>query len=269
MAIYFVGDIQGCYQELTTLLDRVSFDPSEDQLWPVGDLIARGPNSLETMRLLLSLGDSVKAVLGNHDLHFLATYHGIHKIKKNDKLEALFNAHDIDEIVSWLKAQPLVRKIEDHPVYMSHAGLPPQWTAEQALKQSDEASKLIQSEQSIEWLKKMYGNTPNNWEQAHTKEEKFRFTINALTRMRFCYPDGSLDFNCKSKPSSAPKELKPWFNLPNNLANNKWLFGHWAALLGHCENQQCIALDTGCVWGHHMTMLKWPDSILITQQAMN
>lgn len=266
MAIYFVGDIQGCFTELTQLLKQVNFNKKKDQLWVAGDMVARGTQSLETLRFIMSLGASAKVVLGNHDLHLLATYYGLKKVKEKDHLTKTLNAPDVEKIMDWLAQQPLIQKLPDEEVYMSHAGLSPQWSIKTALKQAKKAHKLIRSKQRVEWLKEMYGELPNNWLDANTDIEKFRYTINSLTRMRFCHKDGSLDFNCKNSPQSAPKNLKPWFSFPNHLKNMYWIFGHWAALSGHCSNPNAFALDTGCVWGNHLTLLRWHDKAVFNQK---
>lgn len=266
MAIYFVGDIQGCYEEFNRLLDKIKFDPLRDELWIAGDMIARGSDSLATMKLILSLGESVKAVLGNHDLHFLSTVAGLFKVKKKDNLANLIDSPELPDIIAWMKQQPLVRKLPNKNVYMSHAGLPPQWTPELAYEQSQKAQLLISADDNTDNLQKMYGNRPSNWLAAETSVEQFRFTVNALTRMRYCHLDGSLDFDCKVAPNNAPRDLKPWFEF-NHLQEVTWIFGHWASLLGHCNTKNVYALDTGCVWGHHLTILKWPDKTLFTEPS--
>ncbi|XQW84482.1 symmetrical bis(5'-nucleosyl)-tetraphosphatase [Thalassotalea piscium] len=267
MATYFVGDIQGCYQELLALLEKVKFDPSNDQLWVAGDMVARGPDSLATIELLMSLGDSVKAVLGNHDLHLLAVIAGHKKVKKQDKLSSLLASPHLEKITTWLINTPLLRKLPDQEVYLSHAGLSPQWSIKTAKKQAKFAEKKLRSNESNQWLKKMYGEQPNTWENAKNDEEKFRFTINALTRMRYCYLDGSLEFNCKLPINQAPKNIVPWYELSKDLSHCFWFFGHWAALKGNCSHKNVIALDTGCVWGEHLTFYHWEEHKIYTQKA--
>ncbi|WP_286233618.1 symmetrical bis(5'-nucleosyl)-tetraphosphatase [Thalassotalea sediminis] len=269
MAIYFIGDIQGCYQELRLLLDKASFDPSKDQLWIAGDMIARGPASYQTLKFLISLGDAVKPILGNHDLHLLATYEGIKKEKAKDQLSELLDAPDIDEIINWLAQQPLLRKLPNESVYMSHAGLSPEWQIEDAIECARFAEAKISGKKRRHWLSIMYGEKPNSWLKVKNKEDKFRFTINAFTRMRYCYADGSLDFDCKASPSNAPKKLSPWFTqTKKQLTQAHWIFGHWAALEGKVTTKHIYALDTGCVWGGQLTLLRWHDKKYITQQAL-
>jgi bis(5'-nucleosyl)-tetraphosphatase (symmetrical) len=268
MAIYFVGDIQGCYSELKALLTQVNFSAKHDQLWVAGDMVARGPDSYKTLKYLMSLGESVKAVLGNHDLHLLAIYAGIKKAKKSDYLDTLLSAPDVNEIIDWIAQQPLLRKLPDEEVYMSHAGLPPQWTIEQALEAAKFAEKKIQSPERDKWLRKMYGEKPNDWQKAATKTEQFRYTINGLTRMRYCYLNGKLEFHCKTAPEEAANNLKPWFLLmKNQLKNSHWIFGHWAALMGKVNVKGLYALDTGCVWGGHLTLLRWHDKTIFTEDS--
>jgi bis(5'-nucleosyl)-tetraphosphatase (symmetrical) len=280
MALYFVGDIQGCLTELKALLSQVNFTPKVDELWLVGDLVARGPHSLETLRFIKSLGDSAKTVLGNHDLHLLATYAGLKKAKKNDFLHSLLSAHDVDELMNWLAKQPLLRKIPTENTYMSHAGLSPQWSIDTAVKQADIAQQYLASNNRKHWLNLMYEEQPNSWEKAVTAEDQFRYTINALTRMRYCIlgessvlgeavnGDGALEFQCKAPPAEAPKNLTPWFNLTKLPDGASWIFGHWATLMGACEAADIYALDTGCVWGEYMTLLRWEDKKIFQQKAV-
>jgi len=264
---YFVGDIQGCFDELMLLLKQVSFDYNKDTLWVAGDLVARGKKSLETIEFLMSLKQSAKIVLGNHDLHLLATYEGIKKVKTNDHLDDLLNSPQIDKMMDWLASQPLIQKLPDENVYMSHAGLSPQWTIDDAVTQADNIHQKLSSSNRKHWLSCMYGEHPNNWKQAQTDEELFRYSINALTRMRFCQLNGDLEFHCKESPSNAPKDLKPWFEL-SDLEGVNWIFGHWAALMGKCINKKAYALDTGCVWGNHLTLLRWHDKAFFTQNSL-
>lgn len=267
MAIYFVGDIQGCYDELRALLAQVSFSPEKDQLWLAGDLVARGPDSLKTLRFIKSLGDSAKVVLGNHDLHLLAIHAGIKKAKPSDFLDELLTADDINELMDWLAKQPLIQKLPNENVYMSHAGLPPHWSPEQAMEQAQLASNKLASELRKDWLEVMYGEDPKQWGLAESAVEKFRFTINSLTRMRFCQLDHALDFDCKLSLEQAPSNLKPWFELVKQSENYDWIFGHWATLMGHCKAENIHALDTGCVWGGYLTLLRWSDKKMFTEHS--
>jgi len=268
MAIYFIGDIQGCYNELKALLNQVNFNSNKDELWAAGDLVARGPDSYKTLKFLYSLGNSAKVVLGNHDLHLLAIYAGIKKPKASDLLDELLTSPDIDELMQWLATQPLVRKLPNEEVYLSHAGIPPQWTIKQALHFAKHAQEKLASKDRNLWLKKMYGEKPNNWQQVSSEEDTFRYTINGLTRMRFCELPGQLDFSCKSKPQNAPPHLVPWYHLATEqLKNCSWIFGHWAALMGNIQIENLYALDTGCVWGGHLTLLRWQDKKIFIEPS--
>ncbi|QBY04867.1 symmetrical bis(5'-nucleosyl)-tetraphosphatase [Thalassotalea sp. HSM 43] len=269
MAIYLIGDIQGCHTELLQLVDKINFNAKKDQLWFCGDLVARGPDSLATLRYIKGLGKAAKTVLGNHDLHLIATYHGIGRVNKKDKLEELLNAKDCAELMDWLLQQPLVLQLPDADAYLSHAGLPPEWTPKKALKMSAFVQKKLQSKKRKKWLRDMYGDFPNKWQHAHSDIEKFRFTVNAMTRMRFCYQDGGLELNCKGSPqTNQNKHLQPWYEVQQNLANVDWIFGHWAALEGNTIAKNIHAIDTGCVWGGTLTALRWPDKKLFQVNAV-
>ena len=280
MAIYLVGDIQGCFNELTALLVQVNFDDKKDTLYLAGDLVARGPDSLKTLRLVKSLGESAKVVLGNHDLHLLAVHAGIKKAKKSDQLAALLAADDIDDLMDWLAAQPLLQKIPQlysqtkqqaitNDAYMSHAGISPQWQLAEAIEQAQFVhSKLASSERNT-WLALMYGEEPNSWRQAKSEIDKFRFSINAFTRMRYCFSDGSLEFNQKESPDdNNVSGIVPWYELSQTIKDTAWVFGHWASLMGQCSHTNIYPLDTGCVWGNQLTMLRWHDKKYFSQAAI-
>mgnify|MGYP000719140790 FL=1 len=268
MATYFIGDIQGCYSELRALLAQADFCPNKDQLWVAGDMVARGPHSLETVQYLMSLGDSVKAVLGNHDLHLLSVIHGIKPEKKQDLLSPLLSSPTLNKIVDWLRHQPLLQKLPNEEVYMSHAGISPQWTIDDAIACAKFAEKRLRSANLTKWLTRMYGEMPNDWREVDSRTDKFRFTINAFTRMRYCNSDLTLEFACKRSPQDAPEDIKPWYLLSTETLNkSQWIFGHWAALMGHCPVPNAFALDTGCVWGGELTMLRWEDKQYFVESA--
>lgn len=273
MAIYLVGDIQGCYSELKALLKQVAFNRKIDQLYLAGDLVARGPDSLATLRFVKSLKQSAKVVLGNHDLHLLAVYAGIKKVKKQDKLDKLLAADDIDDLMNWLAQQPLLQQIANDNAYMSHAGISPQWNLQQAIAQANFASSRLSSKNRKQWLAVMYGEKPNDWQQAKTDVEKFRYTINAFTRMRYCDKNKHLEFDSKLAPKASsskekhPNSLLPWYELSSTLNETSWVFGHWAALMGNCSASNAYALDTGCVWGNHLTLLRWHDKKIFIEQS--
>jgi len=268
MALYLIGDIQGCYSELRALLKRVNFNPEHDQLWAAGDLVARGQDSLATIEYLRSLGTSFNSVLGNHDLHLMAIYHGLKKAKKSDKIDSLLASKNIEQIIDWLAQFPLILPLPDGKSFLSHAGISPQWTVTEALENAKFAEKKIKSKDRAKWLERMYGNQRNNWLDVSTKTDRFRFTINAFTRMRFCYDDGSLELDCKSLPSDAPQGVRPWFTLMSTEQTSyQWYFGHWAALMGQTSNKNAIALDTGCVWGNHLTIIDHSTNKLFTENS--
>ncbi len=268
-----VGDVQGCYSELKALLKQVAFNPNADQLYLAGDLVARGPNSLETLRFVKSLGQSAKVILGNHDLHLLAVYAGLKKVKKQDKLDKLLNAHDVDELMDWLAQQPLLQQIGNDNAYMSHAGISPQWNLQEAITQAKFVQQRLSAKNRNHWLSVMYGEKPNDWQQAKTEIEKFRYTINSFTRMRYCYANKHLEFENKLAPkiSSSKEQLQtgllPWYELSTTINETTWVFGHWAALMGKCSHKNIYALDTGCVWGGHLTILRWQDKKTFIEPA--
>ena len=270
MADYFVGDIQGCFNELQALLNQVSFNPDNDKLYVAGDIVARGKQSLETIRLIKSLGNSAQTVLGNHDLHLLAIAEGLKNAKKADLLDEILTAPDKIDLIEWLAQQPLLTKLPNEQVYLSHAGISPQWSVSDAINNAIFAEQKLQGNNRANWLTKMYGENPNNWLNVSNDSEKFRFIINAFARMRFCFNDSSLEFATKSAPEMTDKNqlsLTPWYKLVQLPKDCYWLFGHWASLMGQCSNPQVYALDTGCVWGQHLTLLRWQDKTIFTEKA--
>ncbi|WP_234495198.1 symmetrical bis(5'-nucleosyl)-tetraphosphatase [Vibrio maritimus] len=267
MANYIVGDIQGCLDELHLLLSSAQFNPEHDTVWFAGDLVARGPKSLETLRFVRSLGLSAKVCLGNHDLHLLAVSLGIHKAKPKDKTLPILDALDRDELLDWLRHHPLL--LEHDEFVVCHAGVSPQWTLEQARACAAEVETELKGANWKKLIKKMYSNEPDLWSESLSGIERFRYTINAFTRMRFCFPDGRLDMGCKLPPNDVnANEYIPWFQLPERQPLGKAvLFGHWAALGGYVSDE-VIGLDTGCVWGGALTMIRWEDKKLFSQQAL-
>lgn len=266
MSTYLIGDVHGCYDELQSLLGQVAFDPQRDQLWLTGDLVARGPASLEVLRFVRSLGDSVKLVLGNHDLHLLAVYAGISRNKPKDRISTLLQADDADELINWLRRQPLLQVDEEKKLVMAHAGITPQWDIETARMCAREVESVLSSDTYPLFLDAMYGDMPNNWSPELSGLARLRFSSNALTRMRFCFPNGQLDMISKETPESAPPPLKPWFNIPGPVSRDYTIvFGHWASLEGKGTPEGIIGLDTGCCWGGTLTMLRWEDKRVFTQ----
>lgn len=265
MASYAVGDIQGCLEALKALLDKIGFS-SADTLWVAGDLVNRGPNSLETLRLVKSLGDKSKVVLGNHDLHLLALHAKDAKLKPNDTLLPIFEAHDRAPLLDWLQQQPLLHYDAKFDTVMTHAGVPPCWNLQQARQYSKELQDVLQSPKAASFFAAMYGNKPDLWHDQLTGMERFRCITNHFTRMRFITLEGKLDFtqngklDLTSNDPLAPRSssLTPWFNLPSAVTSRQ-VFGHWAALAGETGKDQVINLDMGCVWGGRLKLMRLED----------
>lgn len=256
MAVYAVGDPQGCLAPLQRLLERLDFRPHRDRLWVVGDLVNRGPQSLATLRFIRALGEAATAVLGNHDLTLLAAAHGVTAPKKKDTYQEILDAPDRDELLDWLARRPLLHHDPALGYTMVHAGLPPQWDLQQALACARELETVLQSLDRGAFLEVMFGAEPQRWDPQLQGMERLRFITNCFTRMRFLYPDGSLDFQQKGPPGSQPPPLLPWFEIPGRRsADLNLVFGHWAAM-GHRQSPGVYALDSGCVWGNRLTALR-------------
>lgn len=268
MSTYLIGDIHGCFDELKALLQRVNFDPQADTLWLTGDLVARGPGSLEVLRFVRDLGDSVRLVLGNHDLHLLAVYAGISRNKPKDRITPLLEAPDADELINWLRRQPVLQVDEQQGIVMAHAGISPQWDLDTARLCAREVEAMLSSDSYPLFLDAMYGDMPNNWSPELTGLARLRFSTNVFTRMRYCFPNGQLDMICKDAPEKAPAPLKPWFSLSGPVADNySIIFGHWASLMGKGTPAHIYGLDTGCCWGGELTLLRWEDKQFIRQPS--
>lgn len=271
MTRYIVGDIQGCAKELRQVLDKASFNPKYDELWCVGDIVARGPESLEALQFIRSLGSAARCVLGNHDLNLLAVLCGVRKANPADKLDAILALSDDEqrELIHWFCQQPLL--LESHDMVMTHAGIYPWWSLTEAASYAEEVSRQLReacAEDALAgWLKEMYGNEPARWSDNLAGADRTRFVINALTRMRFCHHDGRLDFDAKGRPKTDNhSDLVPWYELAP-VTDKSVVFGHWAALEGETGRDDVIGLDTGCVWGNELTLLSWPDGRRYTQPA--
>ncbi len=249
MTLYAIGDVQGCAAALDRLLERLRFEPERDRLWLVGDLVNRGPDSLAVLRKVKALGDSATTVLGNHDLHLLATVAGNRTPRPTDTLDAVLAAPDRDELVDWLRRRPLLHFDARARRVLVHAGIPPQWSVYQACEHAEEIETLLRSDDWRAALATMYGDEPRLWREDLDEVSRRRFTINALTRMRYCDRHGELDMTQSGPPGSEPRGLVPWFDVPGRQAHNvQIVFGHWAAL-GLVRRPDVIALDSGCVWG--------------------
>ena len=257
MATYAIGDIQGCYDEMRRLLDTIGFDPAQDRLWLVGDLVNRGPQSPEVLRYLRSLGDRAISVLGNHDLHLLVVAAGVRKPHRGDTLDALLAAPDRDELLDWLRRQRLMHAGEGYA--MVHAGLLPQWSIAQALALAREVETALQGPDYGEFLGCMYGNAPAQWRDDLSGYDRLRVIVNAMTRLRLCTTDGVMEFTHKTGLSDAPAGYLPWFDVPGRASSNTpVLFGHWAAL-GLTLRADVLGLDSGCVWGRRLTAVRLED----------
>lgn len=268
MSTYLIGDVHGCLDELLALLAQVDFDAQHDTLWLTGDLVARGPASLDVLRYVRSLGPAVRMVLGNHDLHLLAVYAGISRNKPKDRITPLLEAPDADELINWLRRQPVLQVDDELKLIMAHAGITPQWDIETAQMCAREVESVLSSDSYPLFLDAMYGDMPNNWSPELTGLARLRFSTNALTRMRFCFPNGQLDMICKDTPENAPAPLKPWFELPRLVSPEySIIFGHWASLEGKGVPEGIYGLDTGCCWGGNLTLLRWEDKRYFTQPA--
>ncbi len=264
MSTYAIGDIQGCYSELQKLLNEINFDNKNDQLWFVGDLINRGPKSLQTIRFVKSLGANAKVVLGNHDLHLLAASKNIRPLSKKDTIKEILTADDIDELINWIKSRPLLITDNRLGFTMVHAGLAPQWTLENAKNLAQECEIILKSEKIKDFLSVMYGDKPNIWSKSLEGYDKQRFIINCLTRIRFCNNDGKLNLDIKVAPGMQKKSLVPWYALPNRKTQNeKIIFGHWSTIyLGNEKNfkkYNVYPIDTGCLWGGKLTAIRLED----------
>jgi bis(5'-nucleosyl)-tetraphosphatase (symmetrical) len=256
VAVFAVGDIQGCYDELRQALDAVAFDPAKDQLWCVGDLVNRGPKSLETLRFVRGLGSAAICVLGNHDLHLLALAAGNARHENEDSLKAVLDAPDRDELLHWLRYRPLAHHDPALDWLMVHAGLPPQWDLDTTLSCAREVEAVLRGDGHRDYFLQMYGNKPNRWDPALHGMERWRFITNCLTRLRFCGPDGRLTLKEKGPPGSQKAGRLPWFEHPQRVSRDQRIvFGHWSTL-GYAARHNVWALDTGCLWGGALTLLR-------------
>lgn len=263
MATYVVGDLQGCLDPLRELLDRVHFNPASDQLWLTGDLVNRGPASLACLRFIKNLGASAVTVLGNHDLHLLAIARAGLPHKRKDTLDEILNAPDRVELLDWLCQQPLMFVDEAKKCALVHAGVFPGWTLAQAQQRASEVEAVLQSDRCTEFLRHMYGDQPDNWSDELKDFDRWRFITNAFTRMRICATDqkhlNALELRYKEDVGKIPKGYVPWFTRYQPPSGWRILFGHWAALLAETGVENIIALDSGCVWGRFLTLLRLDD----------
>jgi bis(5'-nucleosyl)-tetraphosphatase (symmetrical) len=259
MATYAIGDVQGCYDALRRLLDLVRFDTAHDTLWLVGDLVNRGPQSAQTLRFIMSLGDRAITVLGNHDLHLLVVAAGHAKKQRGDTLDDILHAPDREALLHWLRRQKLMHAGGGYA--MVHAGLSPQWSIPRALALAREVENALQGEDHDALLRVMYGNEPHAWRDDLQGDDRLRVIINAMTRMRLCTAEGRMEFRHKLAPVAEhmPAGYLPWYDVPDRAsADTPVIFGHWASL-GVLLRTDVIGLDSGCVWGRKLSALRLND----------
>lgn len=263
MTTYAVGDVQGCYRELHALLERINFRPDQDELWFAGDLVNRGPESLDVLRFVFDLGDRAKVVLGNHDLHLLAAANGYRKLRRDDTLSSILSAPDRDRLLDWLRHCPLMHWDASLGFAMVHAGIPPQWSLTEALARAGEVETKLQSGTPGASLNKMYGNEPALWDDDLSGSKRRRYIINALTRMRYCTARGELDLKHSGPPEKDDAKFSPWFQIPGRKSVEvPIVFGHWATLemrKPEALKFNAVHIDSGCVWGNALTAVSLPD----------
>ena len=257
MALYLIGDVQGCDDALGRLLDQAAFSPSRDRLIVLGDLVNRGPASLAVLRRLVALGDSAQALLGNHDLHLLALACGARPMHRLDTLGEILAAPDRDALLAWLRTRPLMHL--ENGFAMVHAGLLPGWTVTQARALAREVEGALAGPYHADLLHNMWGSEPAAWHDDLSDYARMRVIVNAMTRMRFCTPDGSMDFKVKGEVAKVPKGYLPWFEVPGRRsADTTVVFGHWSAL-GLRVEPRLLALDSGCLWGRELSAVRLED----------
>jgi bis(5'-nucleosyl)-tetraphosphatase (symmetrical) len=257
MTTYAIGDIQGCFDSFRRLLDLVRFDPARDRLWLVGDLVNRGPHSLETLRFVKGLGEAAVTVLGNHDLHLAMLAEGYSRKHADDTLDAILDAPDRGELLAWLRHRPMMHVEDGHALV--HAGLLPQWSVAQARALAGEVEAALRAENYRDFLANMWGSEPPCWRDDLSGWPRLRVIVNAMTRMRFCSLDGVMEFKVKGELADAPAGYLPWFAVPGRRsADHVLVTGHWSAL-GLRIEPNLLALDSGCLWGRHLTAVKLPE----------
>ncbi|WP_439115071.1 symmetrical bis(5'-nucleosyl)-tetraphosphatase [Hydrogenophaga sp.] len=251
MANYMIGDVQGCDEALGRLLETIDFSPSRDTLYLLGDLVNRGPQSLAVLRRLMALEGAAHCLLGNHDLHLLATAQGVRKPHRSDTVADILNAPDRSKLLDWLRHRPMA--LHAHGWLMVHAGVLPQWDLTQTLALASELEAVLRSPLWTDFLTDMYGNQPDFWSDSLRGAERLRVIVNSLTRLRFCSAQGVMEFEAKDNADTAPPGFMPWFDVPGRrTAGVPVAFGHWSTL-GDVQREGVLPLDTGCVWGGCLT----------------
>ena len=259
MSVYAIGDVQGCFAELQSLLELIDFDPARDRLWFAGDLVNRGPQSLETLRFVHGLGDAALTVLGNHDLHLIAADFDARYARSKDTLQPILEAPDKDELLEWLRCRPLLHHDPELGFTLLHAGLPPQWDLARAQDCAAEVVEVLRNGRHGEFLSRMYGNEPDLWSEDLEGWDRLRYITNCFTRLRYVDPEGRLNLRDKGAPGSQPRGHLPWFAVPGRAsAGLRILFGHWSTL-GRVAEENVFPLDTGCLWGGQLTALRLED----------
>ena len=263
MSTYAIGDVQGCYSELRSLLHECGFDSSRDRLWFVGDLVNRGPCSLDVLRLVADLGERARVVLGNHDLHLVASARGTRRLRGKDTFHDVLDATDGEALIDWLRTRPVVHHDPERGCVMAHAGIAPAWTIDDALGHGAELAHALRAPDHPRLLAGMYGNEPDAWRDSLGGVQRLRFITNAFTRMRYCHADGRLDFAETRPPGDQDPALTPWFTQRDGDADRtRIVFGHWATLQLRTALPRSLHVrhvDTGCVWGGSLTALRLED----------
>ena len=258
MSLYIIGDIQGCYDALRALLRNVSYDPQQDQLWFTGDLVNRGPKSLETLRFIKSLTNCV-VVLGNHDLHLLAVAYGGAKLSRCDTLGDILESADSDELLTWLRHRPLLHHDSGRNLTLIHAGLAPEWSLEKAKACAAEVEQVLRGDHYVEYFSTMYGDEPKQWSEALQGQARLRFITNCLTRLRCINQQGELALHEKAALNKEGSSLRPWFSIPGRQSEqHRIVFGHWSTL-GLYQTKNILGLDTGCLWGGTLTAARFDE----------
>jgi len=262
VSTYAIGDVQGCYRELLALLDLINFDQNNDQLWFTGDLVNRGPGSLETLRFVKQLGTTAITVLGNHDLHLLAIANGQSQyLHKSDTLNTILKASDKYELLTWLRMQPLIH--QDLGFTLVHSGIPPQWDSDMAQVMAVEVEATLRDGNYIEFFAHMYGNQPKQWSDTLSGWDRLRFITNCFTRMRYCDQNGKLEFKEKGLPGTQNPKYQPWFEINSRKSRSQnIIFGHWAALRDYKQDYDKLnvyPVDMGCAWGDELAAMRLED----------
>lgn len=272
MPTYAIGDVQGCFKELTQLLDKINFDETNDRLWFVGDLVNRGPDSLAVLNFVMNLGESAITVLGNHDLHLLALAEGLAETKKSDTLTDILTSADKQKIITWIRQQALMHHDDEFNFTMVHAGLAPQWQLHQAIELAAEVSHKLKNNDYLSFLRGMYGNHPDSWDDNLQDNDRLRFIVNCCTRMRYVNHQHQLNFSEKGAPGSQADDLIPWFVVSDRKSRHeKIIFGHWSTVhLGNIHDftpYNVYPIDSGCLWRGSLTALRLEDELLFSVPA--